>query len=338
MKISIIIPVYNVSDYIEDCINSIIAQTYQGEIECILVDDCGGDDSMLLASSIISHYRGHITFKIVSHPVNKGLSAARNTGIANSTGDYIFFLDSDDWLSPDCIQRLVYVLQIHPDSDISQGGTRTTDGSFDWLDFEKTIKPEFYDTNDAVGSCLMNTLCVPITATGKLISRHLLNTNNIRFMEGIIHEDELFAYQLAIYVKKVVFCNYNIYNYRIRPNSIMTNAVSQKEYNSWLIILNLMIDYLNDGIKKAQIEKIKDLSNDLYFRYDNPEFRSGIAELKKRLSHVCSFPLSAKLYLWGALAESRFGKSPIVYYWLYQTTRKDPVHIIIKDVLKRSFA
>ena len=90
MTVSIIIPVYNVAEYIEKCLYSVIQQkTYN--IECILVDDCGTDNSIEIAEKIINQYNGPISFKLLHHNHNRGLSAARNTGINIATGDYVFF-------------------------------------------------------------------------------------------------------------------------------------------------------------------------------------------------------------------------------------------------------
>lgn len=79
MKISIIVPVYNVEQYIKECFDSIAAQTYKGDIECIFVDDCGQDDSVAVLEKLIAEYKGPIQFSIVHHEHNKGLSGARNT-------------------------------------------------------------------------------------------------------------------------------------------------------------------------------------------------------------------------------------------------------------------
>ena len=105
--ISIIVPVYNVAPYVEDCIRSVMRQTYDGKMECIVVDDCGTDDSMAIALRLIAEYSGPITFKVLHHTNNRGLSAARNTGMETAIGDYLFFLDSDDELTDDCIDKLV---------------------------------------------------------------------------------------------------------------------------------------------------------------------------------------------------------------------------------------
>ena len=106
IKVSIIVPVYNVEDYIERCMLSIIDQTYPN-IECIIVDDCTPDNSITIIQSLLQQYNGTISFKILKHTTNKGLSESRNTGTEKATGDYIYYLDSDDELTPNCIEHLV---------------------------------------------------------------------------------------------------------------------------------------------------------------------------------------------------------------------------------------
>ena len=104
-KVSLIIPVYNVSEYIERCMHSVMAQTYT-DIECIIIDDCGTDDSMAKCEQMIREYEGPIKFLILHHEHNRGLSAARNTGIHQTIGKWFYFLDSDDEITPHCIEKL----------------------------------------------------------------------------------------------------------------------------------------------------------------------------------------------------------------------------------------
>mgnify|MGYP002523974151 FL=1 len=101
MKVTIIIPIYNVAPFVADCIHSVMGQTWQEPLECILVDDCGTDDSMAVVERTLQDYQGPVDFRIVRHEHNRGLSAARNTGLDNATGDYVYFLDSDDEITPD---------------------------------------------------------------------------------------------------------------------------------------------------------------------------------------------------------------------------------------------
>ena len=95
MTISVIIPVYQVSDYVERCLRSVMQQTYS-HFECILVDDATEDDSIGKCERMIAEYEGDISFRILHHQQNRGLSAAHNTGIDAAKGDYLLFVDSDD--------------------------------------------------------------------------------------------------------------------------------------------------------------------------------------------------------------------------------------------------
>ena len=102
MKVSLIIPIYNVSRYLVRCLDSVISQTFRN-IECILVDDCGADNSVNIAEDYIKGYQGPVVFKLIHHKYNRGLSAARNTGIDAACGDYLYFMDSDDAIIPETI-------------------------------------------------------------------------------------------------------------------------------------------------------------------------------------------------------------------------------------------
>ena len=142
MKISIIVPVYNVEHYIKECFDSIAAQTYKGEIECIFVDDCGKDDSVAVLEKLIAEHKGPIQFSIVHHEQNKGLSVARNTGIHHSSGDYLYFIDSDDTITPDCIEKLTALAEKYPGVDIVQGSTKS---KLNWFQLANKRFPEFSD-------------------------------------------------------------------------------------------------------------------------------------------------------------------------------------------------
>ena len=109
MRISIIIPVYNVELYVEECLQSVANQTMTEGIECIIVDDRGQDNSMDIVRHFVDDYQGAISFHILKHEKNGGLSAARNTGIEAATGEYVYFLDSDDYLVPSAIETLISI-------------------------------------------------------------------------------------------------------------------------------------------------------------------------------------------------------------------------------------
>lgn len=240
-KITIVVPVYNVAPYIGDCLESVMNQTYQGEIECLLIDDCGTDNSMEIVADVVSNYRGKVTFKILHHKNNKGLSAARNTGIDNATGDYIYFLDSDDEIAPDCIEKLTIPLENYQ-YDFVIGGYRVTgvshiapplllaDGTS--LQNDDIIK-NYYDEKWYMMVC------------GKLCNLAFIKKNHLLLEEGLIHEDELWSFQLACLAHSMFVVNRESYIYKIREGSITRNPNNkEKRAKSFQKILEKMIDFV----------------------------------------------------------------------------------------------
>ena len=121
LTISIIIPVYKVEAYIEECLASVVSQQDAGiAVECIIVDDCSPDGSMDIVRRFVDNYQGAVQFRLLRHEVNRGLSAARNTGIDAATGDYLLFVDSDDYLSADCLSTLVSGFNLCPKAEVVQ--------------------------------------------------------------------------------------------------------------------------------------------------------------------------------------------------------------------------
>lgn len=225
MKISIIVPVYNVEQYIKECFDSIAAQTYKGEIECIFVDDCGQDDSVAVLENLIADYHGAIKFSIVHHEHNKGLSGARNTGIRHAQGDYLYFIDSDDSITFDCIEKLVALAEKYPQVDIVQGSTKS---KLEWLQLANKHFPEFSDNFKWIRRTMLLRYSIPMTAWNKLVRKDLIVKNGLYFEEGLIHEDEIWNFMLAKYVHSIAFCCDITYIYRENMDGIMGQS---KEFN-----------------------------------------------------------------------------------------------------------
>ena len=121
-KLAPMFGVYNVEKYVAECLNSVISQTYDhSKIECIIVNDCTTDDSMDIVYEIIKKYDGCMSFIICRHEHNEGLSAARNTGIELAKGNYIFFIDSDDYIYPNSLELLLNASKIYGYSDMVVG-------------------------------------------------------------------------------------------------------------------------------------------------------------------------------------------------------------------------
>lgn len=253
MKISIIVPVYNVEQYIKECFDSIAAQTYKGDIECIFVDDCGQDDSVAVLEKLITDYYGAIKFSIVHHEHNKGLSGARNTGIRHAQGDYLYFIDSDDSITSDCIEKLAALAEKYPHLDIVQGSTKS---KLEWLQLANKRFPEFSDNFKWIRRTMLLRFSIPMTAWNKLVRKDMAVKNGLYFEEGLIHEDEVWNFMLAKYVHSIAFCCDITYIYRENPNGIMGQT---KEYN-YAPVLNIMIDRVSNPYICSEIRCILSLA------------------------------------------------------------------------------
>lgn len=231
-KISIIIPVYGVEPYIEDCLKSVASQDYEGPLECIIVDDRGPDKSMEIVDKFTSEYNGSIDFKTVIREKNGGLSAARNSGLEAATGEYVYFLDSDDEITESCIKLLVSALELK-EFDIVVGNFVTTKPLSDYIKLKlpdnkiltgKEVFREFADNNWYM------------MAVNKLYNRRFLIGNGLRFYEGILHEDELWSFEVASIAKSLCVVDKICYIYKVREGSIMTTSAMQRKANSFVKI------------------------------------------------------------------------------------------------------
>ena len=266
MKISIIIPVYNVESYISDCLKSVMSQTYQGELECILVDDCGTDNSISIEEEFISNYKGSIEFKFLHHHKNRGLSAARNTGMAAATGDYIYFLDSDDTLSSDCLESLTAPLK-NCDYDLIVGDFRMVcDG--------KILPPYSMNLQLSNGTILKNEEIIKsyrkmwnMMAQNKLYKTSFVRANQLEFKEALIHEDELWSFEVACMAKSLYAVNKVTYYYLKRNSGITGSESKGNRYK----MLSEVVREMGDFVKKKGVynKAIHLRINSFFFRVLN---------------------------------------------------------------------
>lgn len=254
IKVTIIVPVYNVSPYIIDCLQSVTLQSYGGDIECLLIDDCGSDDSISKIETFLQTYSGKVDFKVLHHAHNRGLSAARNTGVLRAQGDYVYFLDSDDEITKDCIARLVQPLQ-KESYDLVVGGYKVIG---DWVYcpplrlksgiaiYGDDVIKNYYQGNWYMMAC------------GKLISTSFIRNNNLTFQEGLLHEDELWSFQVACMARSMYVVNEECYVYKIRKNSITQNAHTQeRRAEAFQCIVRSMIDFVVDNQIKCKYAYLK---------------------------------------------------------------------------------
>lgn len=255
-KISIIIPVYNVEKYLKRCIDSVINQTYK-DIEVILIDDGSTDDS----AQICDDYCKKDNRIQVIHKENGGLSSARNVGIEKSTGKYIMFLDSDDWLELETCDIVYKTAQNYNADIIMWPYVREINGKSkkkvifkeECIVFDKTTAKK--QLHRRMIGLLGEELATPqnadaiVTACVKLYKSNIIKDNKINFVDTklIGTEDALFNLYVFGHVKKVIYINKYFYHYR-RDNIVsLTTKYKQELYKQWSNLFNIMSNYIVDN-------------------------------------------------------------------------------------------
>lgn len=241
--ISVIVPCYNVELYLDKCVQSIVDQSYQN-LEIFLVDD-GATDSTPKLCDEWSLKDDRIK---VIHKSNGGLSDARNVAIDVANGEYLVFIDSDDYVSIDYVESL-YNLLVKSNADISvcsympfYEGTQPENKKVEEADLlvssDKAIELMFYQKN------------FDNTAWGKLYKRYLFE--NIRYPYGLIYEDLALTYKLFAKSQKIAFTSAKNYFYLIRSNSLDGGSITPRRYESALTILKQLYDDKNEFSKEVK--------------------------------------------------------------------------------------
>ena len=243
--VSVVVPVYNVEKYLSECLDSLLNQTCR-QMEIICVNDGSTDGS----PKILQEYAERDDRIIIVDQKNAGLSAARNAGIDRATGEYIYFLDSDDMIDAEAID----VLKKTADSerlDMLLFDRRTLfedesmEGRFDdWRNIDKRSREygetvsgmklfaEMYDNHDYRPN-----------ATQLFTRRSFLEENGLRFYDGILHEDELFTFIALLKAKRATHRAYPFYQRRVRSNSIMTVPKTYEHFRGYFICFREMLVY-----------------------------------------------------------------------------------------------
>lgn len=250
---SIIIPVYNVEKYIEECINSVLSQNFSN-LEIILVDDGSTDAS----ASICDRYSKEDSRVKVIHKENGGLSDARNTGIEKAIGEYILFIDGDDYIAPDSLIEIEKTIKKGDNPDIIClelvkffEDSKETSPMKDGIDH--TIDSL---SNKGLYEYLANLPKYPASACTKAIKRQLFTDNDLMFIKGILSEDLEWCIRLFLEAKTFKYCEKEYYFYRQARNGSISNTSSEKKTMDILNTFNKWLDYakkINDLAKKKMI-------------------------------------------------------------------------------------
>ena len=221
VDISIIVPVYNVKDYLSRCVDSLLAQTYK-DYEIILIDDGSNDGSEKLCEKWISFPNIHVV-----HQSNQGLSAARNTGLRISSGEYILFVDSDDYIEKDTCLRLIEEAKRNNCDIVCADAYRVTNsGIFEKNRDRKNIVVPCRGEDFLVESVKQKSMCM--CAPFGLYRRDMIIDNQHWFKEGILHEDELWTPQTYLLADIVSYVPYRFYYHWERQGSINQSRWNKK--------------------------------------------------------------------------------------------------------------
>ncbi|WP_347301456.1 glycosyltransferase family 2 protein [Dolosigranulum savutiense] len=254
--VSVIVPTYNVERYVEACLASILNQTYES-IELIVIDDGSTDTTPYL----LKQHPGD--FRLILNQENKKQGAARNEGLAQATGKYILFVDADDLLVPEAVQVLVAVAEreqadlVRFNADVIQQQL-LPDTAVNQYNFSHVLEEEVLYMGEQLWSVLRKSYhpspCLYMT------KRAVLMEENVRFPEGIIHEDEWFTLKLFTVVGSMSYVNQALYQRRYRLASTMTdrsNLQKLRSFESYKVILHRMTELYHELEQPAERKFVK---------------------------------------------------------------------------------
>lgn len=290
--VSVIIPVYNVQDYLQTCLDSVCNQTYTN-MEIILVDDGSTDNS----GRMCDRYATEDTRIRVIHKTNGGQSSARNLGIDIAQGQWLTFVDSDDLVAPDLIERLIQVVD---DADMAMCDRQK------FTDMPNVAaQPGVVEQYDNL-SFLNKIYDAPrfIAIWGKLYKRSLFQ--EFRFSEGIIYEDEDALPQLIYASKKIVYLQEEKYFYRVRPGSTMNSSFSKKQLDIIEVCQRRIELFTQWQIEDLRTKAVKDY----YYHLKRLEKQTSAVGMEQEHSYILG-----KMKQWPAYGV-RFGLFERLRQWL----------------------
>lgn len=303
MKVSFIIPVYKVEAYLRQCVESITCQTYR-DIEIVLVDDGSPDNCPALCDQLAIEDK---RIRVVHKP-NGGLSDARNAGMKAASGDYVVFVDSDDfWVGEDSLQKIVDTAKENPKCDfIGYNCSYYYPGSnrySKWVEYSSEILSPV--TGDKAVQLLVASGTFPMSAGLKMVKRGLLVNNNIDFKKGQIAEDIPWFINLLEKTDKCMFVNDYIYAYRQNVSGSISATGGERSFFSLLDIV------------KTELEKIEE--------------RSFSAQAKDALLSFLAYELSILIMIVGNLPkekQTQIRKELKSLCWLLKYTQNPKVRMV----------
>jgi len=296
-KVSILVPVYGVEKFIRHCAGSLFSQTIADDIEFIFINDCTTDNSLLRLNEIIAEYpRLHGNIRIISHEMNKGVGAARQSGLEQASGDYILFVDGDDYIESDMVE-ILYNKSLERESDIIFCSY--------YNEYHSNRQSVFHvSATDNKRELLIQSINQP-SLWNKMFKRTILTKNNLRFPDGINYGEDLsFVPRLIFYSDSFSFVDKPLYHYVRYNNTSYTREFSDINLDQTIRVIGILSDFFADkadytdltnylkAVRKAKILR----SGRLEKQYINlfPEINSTLDTLKSDYKTKLILTLAAK--------------------------------------------
>ncbi len=267
-KISIIIPVYNTEKYLKKCLDSLIYQTYSN-LEIICIDDGSADQSL----RILCEYANNDSRIQIIKQENKGQSAARNAGILAAAGDYISFIDSDDWVYLTLYQTFVNLIKnAQKDIDIWMFNIAA------YVESENDIRPRLFfeasDWNNHITDKVIHTFddCMRpfsrnLSVANKIYRKEFLNQLNLLFPEGLKYEDQYFSLKAFLNAKTIMFTDNVFYRYRNNHSSSISCRISEKVFDIFKIIDFIEQEVIRLNVYESYKYALFQYKYNTYFQY-----------------------------------------------------------------------
>ncbi|MDR2205406.1 MAG: glycosyltransferase [Flavobacteriaceae bacterium] len=251
--VTISIPIFKCESFLEKCLNSVLAQTYKN-LEVTLINDQTPDDSVKIAENFIRKNNLQNTWKIHHLEENSGLSVVRNKGIDTANGTYLFFLDSDDTITPNCIETLVNISEkTAAEMTISQLECEQLETGEKSICIKIKSEKEIINGNDEILKDFSEGQLVTY-AVNKLIKTDFLRQNKLYFVKGLFAQDELWTFHIMLKINKIAIHKDITYTYFLHKNSVIHNR-DKRNFDNWFAIGK----HINQALKEEKNTKRKNL-------------------------------------------------------------------------------
>lgn len=332
--ISVLVPVYNVGDYVEQCLRSIMSQTFTKGVECIICDDCSSDNSLEIIDVITQEYIGDINFKVIRHTNNRGIAAARNSLLDAAQGIYLLYVDSDDYLEPNML-AFMYSEARRTSADIvgcnffrDFGYKKIEDSAFKYRDGMKN--------EDYLREIIKDHYPY---LWRRLVRRELYLKNNIRYIEGVnLGEDFMTIVPLHYYSRICAYVDKPLYNYRLNANSIIMSHRTLEKYKELVSATQSVEQFLKtkEVLEKYKISFYKRCFSLKSFnivskKYRNYErWKNTFCESNNYVDQY--FESAIKRFYWKSLLNAPTAVRPIWYLMMdLATFKREVTHLLTRQ-------